>query len=84
MTFRGTVHDGKVLFDGDAALPEGTRVDIRPVRAVKKKAKKKGLARLARHAVHTGITDLTDEHDHYVYGTPKRGDVKRARKARKR
>lgn len=26
-------------------------------------------------AVHTGIPDLAHEHDHYLYGTPKRGDL---------
>ena len=26
-------------------------------------------------AVHTGIPDLAHEHDHYLYGTPKRGGL---------
>lgn len=25
------------------------------------------------HAINTGIPDLAEEHDHYLYGTPKRG-----------
>ena len=28
---------------------------------------------IASLAVHTGIPDLAHEHDHYLYGTPKRG-----------
>jgi hypothetical protein len=41
MTVRGKVKNGKVLLDNPKALPEGTEVEVRPVkkRAVKKPAK---------------------------------------------
>jgi Holliday junction resolvasome RuvABC DNA-binding subunit len=29
---------------------------------------------LDAHAVETGIPDLAEEHNHYLYGTPKRGN----------
>ena len=29
---------------------------------------------VAEATVDTGLTDLAHEHDHYLYGTPKRGD----------
>jgi hypothetical protein len=61
-------------------------VDIRPIRKPRKSAAKpkaRGLLRLARHAIRTGIRDLADEHDHYVYGTPKRTKAKRSRAKRK-
>ncbi len=38
---------------------------------------------IASLAVETGITDLAAEHDHYLYGAPKRGK-RNARKARLR
>lgn len=40
-----------------------------------KKAKRKGtnaLADVDKFAVETGISDLSSQHDHYLYGVPKR------------
>jgi hypothetical protein len=39
---------------------------------------------IAKHAINTGITDLADEHDHYIYGTPKRRSTPKKRSPRKR
>jgi hypothetical protein len=33
MTYRGTIHNGVVVFDGAQRPPEGTHVEIRPVGA---------------------------------------------------
>lgn len=30
------------------------------------------LAKFAKYAMDMGITDLAEQHDHYLYGTPKR------------
>ncbi|MGE0544907.1 MAG: hypothetical protein AB7R89_32525 [Dehalococcoidia bacterium] len=30
------------------------------------------LAKFTKYAIDTGISDLAEQHDHYLYGTPKR------------
>lgn len=81
MLFRGTVENGRVVFDDGVNLPNGTRVEVSVrARATKTSRKKKTtgpLAQLAKYAVSTGISDLAKEHDHYLYGTPKRSKPKR-------
>lgn len=76
MTFRGTIQDGKVLVRGDVDLPDGTPVDIRPLKKSRasrsKQGRAQGLLALTRFSVRTGIRDLAEQHDHYIYGTPKR------------
>lgn len=34
------------------------------------------LAGLLKFTIDTGLGDLAEEHDHYLYGTPKRGQLK--------
>ena len=88
MTFRGLVRDGRIELEGGTSLPDGTIVRVEAVRPVRKKvqrSKETGIDpafRLDRFAVKTGIPDLASEHDHYIYGTPKR--TTRKTKARKR
>ena len=89
MTFRGTVHNGKVILDQGATLPEGTRVEVVPSARVRSKAKRATpkedpVYRLSELAVDTGISDLAEQHDHYVYGTPKTSRGKSARKVLKK
>ena len=88
MTFRGTIVNGRVELEAGVQLPEGTAVKIEALRAGrngKKPArtprKASGLLRLAQVAVNTGIRDLAAEHDHYIYGTPKRGKQPRRKRA---
>jgi hypothetical protein len=71
MELEGVVHNGVVLPDDAAALPEGARVRIivMPVEPPKsfgeRFAKFKGAA--------TGLpADLAQQHEHYRLGTPKR------------
>jgi hypothetical protein len=76
MTFRGTIENGRLVLDDGVRLPSGTRVDVSvrgasPTRKTQKSTVD-ALLRLASHAVDTGIRDLAAEHDHYLYGTPKR------------
>jgi hypothetical protein len=78
MTLRGHVENGVVVLDQSGALPDGTRVTVRPI-ADKSKGRKserpltvsKELASLSGQA-----TDLPDDAarnlDHYLYGHPKR------------
>ena len=84
MTVRGKVKRGKVLLDNPKALPEGTEVEVRPVRKARKPAKagpkkKKTPPRslAERYAAFIGKAkglppDMSVNLDHYLYGVPKR------------
>ena len=67
MTMMGTVRNGRVELEPGATLPEGARVRIEPVSQTPDP-----LEGIAEDAVATGISDLATQHDHYIYGTPKR------------
>jgi hypothetical protein len=85
--FRGVVRNGQVVLDNPLPYPDGTQIrievvprelakppepaeDFEPITA--EEAASDPLLWLAYHAVDTGIPDLADQHDHYIYGTPKR------------
>lgn len=86
--FRGVIRKGKVATDGPLGLPDGTQVVIRAVGAQRRKtsaravgarpAKPKPLPTLAETfkgliGIAEGLpSDLSINHDHYLYGTPKR------------
>ena len=67
MTYRGTVRNGVVELDPGFGLPDGTVVQVEPLESVSDPA-----YGLAEEAVSTGIPDLASQHDHFLYGTPKR------------
>lgn len=80
MRLRGTVKKGKVLLSDPCTLKEGTEVEVHPVER-KQKAKpgsrrnRKSLAeRLAKVIGKAGglPSDAAANHDHYLYGLPKR------------
>lgn len=80
-TYRGKVENGKIVFDGPNPLPEGTRVLVTPDAAQATRTPNGSggvdpVYRLGDDAVDGGIPDLSAEHDHYIYGTPKRGPRK--------
>ena len=87
MLFRGTIENGRLVLDDGAKLPGGTKgeVSVKRARRTKKRAAKSSdsLLRLASYAVNTGISDLAAEHDHYLYGTPKRSKRKARPKAKR-
>lgn len=71
MTYHGKVKNGVVVLDGDVVLSDGTVVRVEPV-------EERPLMDLARLAAEPGArtewpADGAAEHDHYLYGTPKRG-----------
>ena len=80
MLYNGHVENGVVIFDDSVALPEGLKVKIEPVAAEgeEDKASDNGETlgqKLLKHAGKAvGLPcDLSDRnHDHYLYGTPKR------------
>ena len=83
MTVRGKIKNGKVHLDDPRAIPEGTEVEVRPVKQRKPPRKAKGpkakpaprsladrLANVLGKA--TGLPpDASVNHDHYLYGAPK-------------
>ena len=79
MTYRGHIKDGLVVLDDPISLPDGTTVTIavRPVDLVacpspdRKDTLSESLLRFAG-AVQGLPSDLARNHDHYLYGTPKR------------
>ena len=84
MAVRGKIKNGKVVLDDPRALAEGTEVEVRPAKKRKpaakgKRPKAKGQPRsLAERLANvvgkaTGLPpDASVNHDHYLYGLPKR------------
>ena len=71
MELEGVVHNGVVVPDNAAALPEGTRVRIIVAPAEKPKSFGERYAHL-KGAVHGLPVDLAAQHDHYRLGKLKR------------
>jgi hypothetical protein len=69
MTYRGRVENGQIVLDSSARLPEGAIVEVKPIALGHDPADD-----LADEAVATGIPDLAYQHDHYLYGLPKRAE----------
>jgi hypothetical protein len=83
MTLRGTVKKGRIVLDAPAPLPDGTAVEIRPVKKKPAKPKKKpkappkprSLADRLRPFIGKAKNlppDMSINLDHYLYGLPKR------------
>ena len=85
MAIRGKIKNGKVLLNKPTALTDGTEVEVRPVKKPRKpakaaKAKRKKIKprplseRFASFMGQaTGLPpDASINHDHYIYGIPKR------------
>ena len=80
-TYRARVQNGMIVFNGNLPLPDGTEVTIVPDVAAIPVAPTPAngtsidpVYRLGDDAVDAGVSDFADEHDHYIYGTPKRGE----------
>jgi hypothetical protein len=73
MVYFGKVRNGKIELDQATAIPEGTVVRIEPVATTPSATESDPVYHLADLAVDGGPSDLASEHDHYAYGTPKRG-----------
>lgn len=84
MTYHGTVQNGVIRVDGDVTLPEGIEVRIEvlngeeaksPAAQDKEPTIGQKLAELGRWA-ETQPCDLPEDlavnHDHYLYGVPKK------------
>jgi len=76
MSLEGRIHEGTVVFDRPVPLAEGTRVRVEPV-AETTAAPGDGPSLLESLGTVVGAiddlpADLAAQHDHYLYGTPKR------------
>ncbi len=70
MEFQGTVQNGIIVVNSGEPLPEGARVRV----IVEEAPPKLTLTNLLKYA---GVlsdmpADFAEQHDHYIYGTPKR------------
>ena len=80
MTYRGRVKNGVVVLEGPHAPPEGAPVSVRllkPPARRSSRAGKPGPSLYERLKPFIGIaddlpSDISINHDHYLYGTPKR------------
>jgi hypothetical protein len=72
MTYRGHVKDGQILLDEPVALPEGAEVQIELLKnGDGQPTIWKQLLDLAGTAEGLPV-DMADNHDHYLYGVPKK------------
>lgn len=69
MTYRGHIRNGQITLDEPAELPEGAEVNVEIVGNGEPSIWEK-LQELAGTV--EGPADWAENHDHYLYGTPKR------------
>jgi len=85
MGVRSKVHQGVVVLEAGAELPEGSEVLVEPVEQQTRAHDNRNqvpeddgnldsLFRMDELAVDTGIDDLAENIDHYLYGHPRRSD----------
>ncbi len=79
MVYKGHVEKGVVIFDDPVSLPDGLKVQIEPLPAAEAEIGNDNNAetlgrKLLKHAGKAvGLPpDLAENHDHYLYGTPKK------------
>lgn len=75
MTYYGRLHNGTIIPESDLGLPDGSRVRIEPIASAGvTPALLDPFDTLGNDAVDAPClpVDLAAEHDHYIYGTPKR------------
>jgi len=72
MTFRGHIKNGQITLDEPASLPEGAEVRVQVLE--KSDSKPTVWDKLLKLAgtVEGLPSDAAQNHDHYLYGTPKR------------
>ena len=72
MRLQGIVVNGVILLDGEVQLPDGTRVEVQ-VQETPTAASALGEMLLRHAGTAEGLPeDAAAQHDHYLYGTPKR------------
>ncbi len=86
ITVRGKVEEGKILaLEPVDDIFEGHEVTItiedepasrndKPTRGEIRAGWERFMKTIKENQIDTGITDMAHQHDHYLYGTPKRED----------
>jgi hypothetical protein len=79
MVYRGHIEKGVVVLDDPVVLPDGLAVNIEPSPtgqqqpATNQSGETLGQKLLKHAGKAVGLpSDLAENHDHYLYGTPKR------------
>ncbi len=71
MTYRGSIQNGVVVFEGHVPLPEGTVVNVEAETPAAAESASDPVYRIYELAAPTGVPDLSLNLDHYLYGTIK-------------
>jgi hypothetical protein len=71
MTYRGSIQNGVVVFEGHVPLPEGTVVKVEAESPAVAANASDPIYRIYELAAPTGVPDLSLNLDHYLYGAPK-------------
>lgn len=79
MTYKGRIKNGKVVIDDEVSLPEGAEVwvDLREIMSKNTRGEQAAASLVEKLLKHAGrVQDLPQDaarnHDHYLYGTPRR------------
>jgi hypothetical protein len=77
MTLHGQVRGGVIVFEPPVVLPEGAEVQVQVIASPAEPAAGEPPSLYERLQPFIGAakrlpTDLAAQHDHYLYGTPKR------------
>jgi len=77
MTLHGHVQNGTIVLDGNFSLPEGAAVEVQIKETPPTATPDEEIPTLAERLKYfIGILDLPEDaasnHDHYLYGTPKK------------
>ncbi len=77
MTLQGQVRGGVIVFDPPVTLPEGAEVHVQVLDAQADQPGAEPASLFERLQAFVGAAkglppDLAAQHDHYLYGTPKR------------
>ncbi|MGA2798661.1 MAG: hypothetical protein ABSE63_13850 [Thermoguttaceae bacterium] len=71
MVYRGLIQNGVVVFEGNLHPPEGTLVEVQPIKTGADESVDDPIYHIGEFAASTGIPDLARNIDHYLYGHPR-------------
>jgi hypothetical protein len=78
MSYRGRIQHGTVILEDPLALPDGTEVEVAPVKADVTPGELQNQptwGEVFKDLIGTTPSlpeDMADNHDHYIHGAPKR------------
>lgn len=72
MTYRGHVKSGQIVLDEPVELPEGSAVNVELVQTISSQPTIWDKLLKLAGTVEGLPADMAENHDHYLYGTPKK------------